>query len=130
MTGSHLPALLGFYGKKNIEMTWNIVKNGTPEPEMKLLKKISRGHQFEDDAIAQSESISKYKTERCGFFHFENGMRYGLSPDALRPLGILLEVKTRAEGRLSPVDYLDAVPQYFVQCKLQMLCTDAEFFIL
>ena len=70
VTGSRLPALLGFYGKTKIEMTWNIVKNGTPEPEMKHIKNISRGHQFEDDAIAQFENISKCRTERCGFFHF------------------------------------------------------------
>ena len=57
-------------------------------------------------------------------------MRYGSSPDALGPLGILLEVKTRAEGSSSPLQSLDTVPQYFVQCQLQMLCTDAEFCIL
>ena len=111
-------------------MTWNIAKNGTAEPEMKHIKNISRVHQFEDDAIAQFQSISKCKTERCGFFHFENDMRYGSSPDALGPLWILLEVKTKAEGSLSPLQSLDTVPQYFVQCQLQMLCTDAEFCVL
>ena len=95
-----------------------------------MLKNISRGHQFEDDAITQFEIISKFRTERCGFFDFENDMRYGSSPDALGPLGILLAVKTRAEGSLSPFQSLDKVPQYFVQCQLQMLCTDAEFCIL
>ena len=121
---------MGFHGKAKFEMTWNIVNNGAPEPEMKHIKNISRGHQFEDDAIAQFEIISKFRTERCGFFDFENDMRYGSSPDALGPLGILLEVKTRAEGSLSPFQSLDKVPQYFVQCQLQMLCTDAEFCIL
>ena len=43
-------------------------------------------------------------------------MRYGSSPDALGPLGILLEVKTRAEGSLSTLECLDKGPQYFVQC--------------
>ena len=51
-------------------MTWNIVKNGTAKPEIKHIKNISRGHQFEDDAMAQFESISKCKITRCGFFHF------------------------------------------------------------
>ena len=46
------------------------------------------------------------------------------------PLGILLEVKTRAEGSLSLFESLDTVPQYFVKCQLQMLCTGAEFCIL
>ena len=59
VTGSRLPALLGFYGKTKFEMTLNIVKIGTTEPEMKDIKNISRGHQFEDDVIAQFESISK-----------------------------------------------------------------------
>ena len=57
-------------------------------------------------------------------------MRYDSSPYALGPLGILLEVKTRAARSLSPLQSLDTVPQYFVQCQLQMLCTDAEFCIL
>ena len=111
-------------------MTCNIVKNGTAEPEIKHIKNISRGHQFEYDAIAQFEIISRCRTKRCGFFHFENDIGYGSSPDALGPLVILLELKTRAEGCLSPLQSLDVVRQYFVQCQLQMLCTDAEFCIL
>ena len=122
VTGSRLPALLGFYGKTKFEMTWNVVKNGTVEPEMKHIKNVSRGHQFKDDAIAQFESISKCRTERRGFFHFENDMRYDSSPDALGPLG-------RAGESLSPLQSLDTVPQYFVQCQLLMFYTDAEFCI-
>ena len=57
-------------------------------------------------------------------------MRYGSSLDALGLLRILLEVKTRTEGSLSPLQSLDTVPQYLVQCHLQILCTDAEFCIL
>ena len=57
-------------------------------------------------------------------------MRYGSSPDEVGPLGILLEVKSRAEVSLSPLESLDTVPQYFMQCQLQMLCTDVEFFVL
>ena len=49
-------------------MTWNIVNNGAPEPEMKHIKNISRGHQFEDDAIAQFESISKCRKKDVDFF--------------------------------------------------------------
>ena len=104
-------------------MTWNVVKNGTAEPEMKHIKNVSRGHHFKDDAIAQFESISKCRTERRRFFHFENDMRYDSSPDALGPLG-------RARGSLSPLQSLDTVPQYFVQCQLLMFYTDAEFCIL
>ena len=70
ITGSRLPDLLGFYGKTKFERTWNIVKNGTAKPEIKHIKNISWCHQFEDDAIAQFQSISKCKITRCGFFHF------------------------------------------------------------
>ena len=44
-------------------MTWNIVKSGTAEPEIKYMKNISWGHQFEDDAIEQFESIIKCKQD-------------------------------------------------------------------
>ena len=47
-------------------------------------------------------------------------MRYGSGPDALGPLGILLEVKTMAEGSLSPLESLDKVPKHCI-CQLQML---------
>ena len=50
--------------------------------------------------------------------------------DALGPLGILLKMKTRAKRSLSPLESLDTVPQYFMQCQLQMLYTDAEFCML
>ena len=45
-------------------------------------------------------------------------------------MGILLEVKTRGEGSAGPLESLEKFPHYFVQCQLQMLCTDAEFHIL
>ena len=47
-------------------------------------------------------------------------MRYGSGPDALGPLGILLEVKTMAKGSLSPLESLDKVPKHCI-CQLQML---------
>ena len=56
-------------------MTWNIVKNGTAEPEIKYVKNNSRGYQFEYNAIAQLESKTKCKTARCGFSYFANGTR-------------------------------------------------------
>ena len=56
--------------------------------------------------------------------------RYGSSPDALGPLGILLEVKTMAEGSSGPLASLEKFQHYFVQCQLQILCTGAEFCIL
>ena len=126
VTGSHLPALFDSFGKK-IEMTWNIVKNGTAEPEMKHMKNIPTGHRFEDVAAAQFESIKKCKKRKTLFFHFENYMRYVSCIDALGPFEILLEMKTWAEGVLFSLKSLNTVPQYFVQCHLQMRRIDAEF---
>ena len=114
---------------KKIEMTWNIAKNGTAEPELKHIKNIFWGHKFEDGAITQFQIKIKCKT-RCEYLYFANDMRYGSSPNALAPLGILLEVKTRVEGSLPFLESLDNVPQYFVQCQLQMICTDTEFWIM
>ena len=45
-------------------------------------------------------------------------------------MGILLEVKTRAEGTSSPLESLEKFPHYFVQCQLQILCAGAGFCIL
>ena len=104
VTRSRLPAFLGFYGQTKFEMTWNIVKNGTAEPELKHIKNISKGHRFMDDAKEQFESITKCKTARCGFFHFANDKRHGSSSDELRQLGILTEVKTRTDCSLSPLN--------------------------
>ena len=50
-------------------MTWNIVKIGTAEPEMKHSKNISRGHQFEDDAIA-TDLVFRGRKIRLMFVRF------------------------------------------------------------
>ena len=65
---------------------------------MTFIKNISRGHYYEGEAITNFEKVSNCKTEKCGFFLHPTGTRYGSSLDALGPLGILLEVKTRAGG--------------------------------
>ena len=82
------------------------------------------------EVITNFEKISNCKTEKCGFFLHPTGTGYGSSPDALGPLGILLEVKTRAEGSSGPLESLEKFPHYNLQCQLQMLCTGAEFCIL
>ena len=61
---------------------------------MTFIKNISRGHYYEGEAITNFEKVSNSKTEKCGFFLHYTDTRYGSSPDALGPLGILLEVKT------------------------------------
>ena len=54
-------------------------------------------------------------------------MRGGSSSNAFRSLEILLEMKARSKNCS---DILESLDKYFVQCKLQMICTDAEFYIL
>ena len=97
---------------------------------MTFIKNISRGHYYEGEAITNFEKVSNCKTEKCGFFLHPTDTRYGSSPDALGPLGILLEVKTRAEGSSGPLESLEKFPHYFVQCQLQILCAGAGFCIL
>ena len=65
-----------FMVKQNLSWLGILLKMGLQNKKWNI-KNVSSGHQFEDDAIAQFESISKCRTERCGFFHFENDMRYG-----------------------------------------------------
>ena len=97
---------------------------------MLILKIISRGHYYEGEAITNFEKVSNCKTEKCGFFLYPTDSRNGSRPDALGPLGILLELKTKAEGFFGPLELLEKFPHYFVQCQLLMLCTSAEFCIL
>ena len=59
------------------------------------------------------------------YFCYTLDNKYGCSPDGLGPAGILLEVKTRAVGSTGPITSLENFPQYYIQCQLQMLCTDA-----
>ena len=67
ITGSRLPALLGFYGKAKYDLIWEVVINGTTEPDLNHIQNIRRGHYFEDEAIKHFEKVSKAKTEKCGF---------------------------------------------------------------
>ena len=87
-------------------------------------------HHYEDDAVKYFEATAKCTVEKCGFFHHLQKKRYGSSSDGLGPLGILLEVKTKDEASRGPLTSINKFPQYFVQCQLQMLCTNAEFCIL
>ena len=69
---------------------------------MTFIKNISRGHYYEGEAITNFQNIWNCKTEKSGFFLHPTDTRYGSSPDALGPVGILLDVKTRAEGSSGP----------------------------
>ena len=130
VTGSRLPALLGIYGKAKYDTMWSVVKKGDKENYLGNIKNIERGHMYEDEAISNFKKISKAGIERCGFFIHPSDTCYGSSPDGLGPAAILLEVKTRAANSDDPLMSIEKVPQYFVQCQLQMQCTEAEFTIL
>ena len=130
VTGSRLPALLGFYVKSKYDSIWSIVRNGKSEESLTHIRNIAHGHHYEDEAVKCFEATAKCTVEKCVFFHHQQKKRYGSSPDGLEPLGILLEVKTRAEASRGPLTSINKFPQYFVQCQLQMICTNAEFCIL
>ena len=44
--------------------------------------------------------------------------------------GILIEIKTRAARSDGPLESLQKFACYFIQCQLQMICSDSEFCIL
>ena len=130
ITGSRLPALLGFYGQKKFDNYWDIVINGTNEKDMSKIPNIQRGHQFETEAVRYFEKISKATTSKCGFYSHPSKPRFGSSPDALGPHGILVEIKTRAKDCEGPLENLSKNRNYYVQCQLQMVCTDSHTCIL
>lgn len=78
--------------------------------------------------------MSKSTTEKCGFYTHPSKKSFGSSPDALGPDGILVEIKTHAklkdESKQKPLENLNFCPEYYVQCQLQMACTDAHTCIL
>ena len=130
VTGSRLPALLGFYGKDKWEYYLDIVIHDTPEKDMSYINNIRRGLLHEDDGVKYFESASESFAEKVGFFIHPKNTNFGASPDALCASGILLEVKTRAANCDGPLETLKDFPNYFVQCQLQMACTNAHSCIL
>jgi len=128
ITGSRLPALLGIYGQKQYDCMWDIVCNGGQERDLSNLENIKRGHFNEKEGICYFEKVSKATTKSCGFFKHPCYERFGSSPDALGPSGVLIEMKTRSSNSDSPLQSITAA--YYMQCQLQMICTDAHRCIL
>ena len=102
------------------DLICEVAIEGKSDPDMTFIKNISRGQYYEGEAITNFEKVSKCKTEKCGFFLHPTDIRYGSSPDALGPLGNLLEVKARAEWSSGLLESLETFPHNFVQM-LQML---------
>ena len=130
ITGSRLPALLGFYGKNRFEEYWDVVKHGATEKSVYHIHNIRRGIEFEDEGVEYFEKVSKSYTEKVGFFGHPKNVNFGASPDALCASGLLLEVKTRAANCDGPLVSLKDYPNYFVQCQLEMSCTNAHSCVL
>ena len=130
ITGSRLPALLGLYGQKQFQFMWSVVRDGVREKDLSHIENIQRGHVYEKEALSHFEKISKGKTNLCGFFNHPYLNRFGSSPDALGPDGILIEIKTRAQNSSGPLESLLPYPNYYIQCQLQLACTDAHSCIL
>ena len=116
-----MPSLIRLSGKSKFDLIWEVAKEGKSDPDITFIKNISRGYYYEGEAITNFEKVSNCKTEKCGFFLHPTDTRYGSIPHALGPLGILLEVKTRAEGFSGHSESLEKFPHYFVQFQLQML---------
>ena len=130
ITASRLSSLVGLNSKNKFEFYWDVVIHGIREKDLSSLENIRRGHIFESEAINYFEKMSNSKTERCGFFKHPDDQRYGASPDALGPPGILLEIKTRAKCSDGPLTSLASHPNYFLQCQMQMTCTERNYCIL
>ena len=57
-------------------------------------------------------------------------VNFGASPDAVCASRLILEIKTGAVNSVGPLDSLKDCPNYFVQCQLQMACTNAHSCVL
>ena len=130
ITGSRIPSLLGFYGKNKFENYWNIVQHNTDEKDLSHLENIKRGVYYEAVALKHFVNMSKSTVQTCGFFLHPTNKNFGASPDALCASGILLEIKTRASNSDGPLTSLKEFPNYFMQCQLQMECTNSHSCIL
>lgn len=116
--------------KKKFINYWDIVKNGKNEKDISKIHNIIRGHTYEKEAITYFEKISKASLNECGFYIHPSNILFGSSPDAIGPVGIIVEIKTRAENSQGPIESLSKFPHYYVQCLLQMACTDSHTCIL
>ena len=130
ITGSRLGSLICMHGNKKFTDTWEIVETGKKESDISGIKNIKRGLMFEKDGIKYFERESKSITQTCVFFYYPCNNRYGSSPGAIGKNGILVEIKTRAKNSIGPLQNLNSCPHYYVQCQLQMACTDAHSCVL
>ncbi len=130
ITGSRIPSLLGLYGKNKFENYWNIVQHDVDEKDLSHLENIKRGLYYEAVALQHFVKISKSTVQTCGFFLHPTNKNFGASPDALCASGMLLEIKTRASNSDGPLTSLKDFPNYFMQCQLQMECTNSHSCIL
>ena len=62
VTGSRLPALLGFYGKEKLNDCLDVVLRDAPEKDMSHIINIQRGIFYEDEGVRYFEVASKSKT--------------------------------------------------------------------
>ena len=130
VTGSRVSSLVGFHGRKDFTETWDIVINGKEQKDLSHIHNIKRGHDYEKEALNYFENLAKCSTAKCGFFKHPQDSLFGCSPDALGPSGILIEIKTRAVRSLTQIMGLSEYPHYYLQCQLQMDCTNAHSCVL
>lgn len=88
------------------------------------------GHDNEPNALKSAQQSVDFEIEACTEFvaYDYDGMKLGASPDAIRDSG-LVEIKcpyAKRNKAVSPLEYLEANPQYYAQMQMQMLCADKQ----
>ena len=72
--------------------------------------------------------LSGCTTSTCGCFSHSSDSTNDASPDAICPVPILLEIKTRAENSTSPLNNFKG--EHLLQTHLQMACTGFSYVIV
>ena len=104
VTGSRLPALLGFYGREKLIKCLGVVRDDDPEKDLSGIQNIQRGIFYENEGVQYFERQSGSTAGQVGFFIHPNVPNFGASPDAVCASGILLEVKTRGKVQMAKFD--------------------------
>ena len=106
VTGSHLPALLGIFGKSKFEDYWKIVLAGLKEKEITKIDfgNFISGYQYESEALVYFNKEGKYNAKKCGYYFINSIFANG--PDGLVSPDLLFQIKTRAAGSAGPLEDL------------------------
>ena len=137
ITSSQGPYLIGHYGCRLFQESWDCIQKCIPE-RARMLPNFERGKQFESEAAKHFKRISDIKLAESPFIPHRRDANYGAMPDRIfyiiRNLiedesvknvielkgKIILEIKTRALGYPEPLTYING--SHVVQCMIKMYC--------